>query len=40
MACRAGHMFRFAALGLALLHLLAIRNRCDACQWARTSTMI
>ena len=29
-----------SALGLALLHLLATRNRCDACQWASTSTMI
>lgn len=26
--------------GLALLHLLATRNRCDARQWAHTATMI
>ncbi len=40
MECRAEHMLQCAALGLALLHLLATRNRCDACQWASTSTMI
>ena len=40
MECRAEHVLQCAALGLALLHLLATRNRCDACQWASTLTMI